>query len=213
MNKLIKGAITGAAGVALLLGGAGTFAAWNSQASIAAGPVNTGSLSIGLASSPNATWKDVTSGTTLTAAQAASYLFAPGDTLTLTENVTITAAGNNLLAQLSAVAPTLTDTATGQGAGQAANVFTVSTAFNTTASAITATNGATITAGTSPNTYSVSTGTSGTGTITLPVTVTISLPASAANSTENAAVNLTSIGIDLTQTGPATASPSPAPAS
>ena len=32
MNKLVKGSIAGAAGIALLLGGAGTFALWNADA-------------------------------------------------------------------------------------------------------------------------------------------------------------------------------------
>ena len=35
MNKLVKGSIAGAAGIALLLGGAGTLALWNADAYIA----------------------------------------------------------------------------------------------------------------------------------------------------------------------------------
>ena len=46
MNKLLKGAIAGAAGVALLLGGAGTFALWNSSATVTGGNIDAGNLHV-----------------------------------------------------------------------------------------------------------------------------------------------------------------------
>lgn len=216
MNKLIKGAVTGAAGIALLLGGAGSFAAWNDQAKIAPGNITTGTLSIAATAGATPTWTDLTTNTTLATAQLASYVFAPGDTLELKENVTISVQGNNLQGQLSATGPTQTDSTT--ATGKAAGVFKVTTSFDTAASDITTTNGATIAnTGTSTSpVYTVSAGTNGqVGTITLPVIVDINLPATALNATENAAVNLTSIGVDLTQSGPgaATATPVPAPTS
>ena len=55
MNKLTKGAIATAAGIALLLGGAGTFALWNGQTTIAGGTISTGTLAIASTGSP--VWK------------------------------------------------------------------------------------------------------------------------------------------------------------
>ena len=46
MHKIVTGAIAGAAGVALLLGGAGSFALWNASASSAASAVSAGTLSL-----------------------------------------------------------------------------------------------------------------------------------------------------------------------
>lgn len=211
MNKLIKGAVTGAAGITLLLGGAGTFAAWNSQAQIAAGPVSTGTLSVAPTAGATATWTDITTGTPQTVSDPTTYKFAPGDTLKLVEDVTVTATGNNLVAALSALAPTLTDTATGTGAGSAASAFVVNTTFDT-ADETSLSGGATVAAGAN-NTYTFTTSTNQAGQVTIPIDVTISLPATAGNGTENATVNLTKIGIDLTQTSPATASPVATPAS
>ena len=57
MNKLLKGSIAGAAGIALLLGGAGTFALWNDTAAASGGTVQSGNLSVVLNGSP--AWKDI----------------------------------------------------------------------------------------------------------------------------------------------------------
>ena len=47
MNKLVKGAVAGAAGIALLLGGAGTFALWNASTNVSTGSISTGTLAFG----------------------------------------------------------------------------------------------------------------------------------------------------------------------
>ena len=44
MNKTFSGSIAGAAGIALLLGGAGTFAQWNSSAAVAGTSITAGVL-------------------------------------------------------------------------------------------------------------------------------------------------------------------------
>src|ERR1700710_1730368 len=49
MNKLVKGAVAGAVGVTLLLGGAGTFALWNSTIGVSTGSISTGNLAFGTA--------------------------------------------------------------------------------------------------------------------------------------------------------------------
>jgi len=100
MNKLLKGSVAGAAGVALLLGGAGSFALWNSTAEANVGSVASGTLSIDLVGA--ATWKDISADATVPAiADIADFRIAPGDTIELTQKVDIDAVGDNLRATLS----------------------------------------------------------------------------------------------------------------
>jgi len=100
MNKLLKGAVAGAAGVALLLGGAGSFALWNSTATVNVGSVASGTLSIAATGAP--TWKDISAGKTASAiADISTFKIAPGDTIELTQVVEIDAVGDNLRATLS----------------------------------------------------------------------------------------------------------------
>jgi len=100
MNKLLKGAVAGAAGVALLLGGAGTFALWNSTETVNVGSVASGTLSIAATGTP--TWKDISPDKTASAiADISSFKVAPGDTIELTQVVRIDAVGDNLRATLS----------------------------------------------------------------------------------------------------------------
>lgn len=83
MNKLIKGSIAGAAGIALLLGGAGTLALWNDTANLsAAGSIKSGVLDV-TAATPG-TWNN------------SIALIVPGDTRTFTQTVDLTATGDNL---------------------------------------------------------------------------------------------------------------------
>lgn len=99
MNKTTKGAIAGAAGIVLLLGGAGTFALWNDSTSFDGGTITSGTLSID--DSATGAWKDVSSdgpvgGTAI--ADIDAFRVVPGDTLAYTQNITIHATGDNLLA-------------------------------------------------------------------------------------------------------------------
>jgi alternate signal-mediated exported protein len=97
MNKITKGAIAGAAGIALLLGGAGSFALWSDSTIIDAGTVTAGTLQF--VDSPNdGTWtiNNVSAGTDIT-----SHRVVPGDVLTFTKLVTVKATGDNLRAELS----------------------------------------------------------------------------------------------------------------
>ncbi|QAV70273.1 alternate-type signal peptide domain-containing protein [Salinibacterium sp. UTAS2018] len=92
MNKLVKGSIAGAAGIALLLGGAGTLASWNASATVASeSAITAGTLNI-------------------KAADAGVWVFnnekvdlkdikiVPGDKLTYTSTFEVTATGDNLKA-------------------------------------------------------------------------------------------------------------------
>lgn len=100
MNKLVKGSIAGAAGIALLLGGAGTFALWNDSQVVSSSTVQTGTLSIAQPTAP--VWTDRSAnaigGTTF---DPATQKIVPGDTVRLTQTVTVTGEGKNLKARLS----------------------------------------------------------------------------------------------------------------
>jgi alternate signal-mediated exported protein len=99
MNKLVKGAVAGAVGVALLLGGAGTFALWNSSIGVASGTVATGTLSFGTAT--GSTWVDNSPGALTTTFNPATQKIVPGDVVALTQTITVNATGKNLVAQLA----------------------------------------------------------------------------------------------------------------
>lgn len=86
MNKLTKASIAGAAGIALLLGGAGTLALWNDTATIAGGDITSGTLYI---SDSTGSW------------DSSPALWVPGDSFTYTGTVEIEATGTNLAAELS----------------------------------------------------------------------------------------------------------------
>ncbi|AYG04167.1 alternate-type signal peptide domain-containing protein [Gryllotalpicola protaetiae] len=113
MNKLIKGAVAGAAGIALLLGGAGTFAAWNSSKTATPGTgVQTGHLSIDAATADG--WysdSSLTSGV-----DTANFHAVPGDTLYYKATATIAATGDNLAAKIGVDPTTLGATLGNKGA-------------------------------------------------------------------------------------------------
>lgn len=111
MNKLTKASIAGAAGVALLLGGAGTFALWNDAASIDAGSISSGTLTI---DGSTGTWTN------------APDLWVPGDSATFDGTLTIGATGDNLSALLSVDA----DGLVGVGGTEFADALAVSFAVN-----------------------------------------------------------------------------------
>jgi len=182
MNKLIKGAVTGAAGIALLLGGAGTFAAWNTDASIAKDTtISDGHLSVDVDKTVKPEWDDVTYGGT-TSIDPSQFVFVPGDHLRLKEDVTISAQGSNLTAQLSATTPGATDAAG----------FQVTAAFDTSGTA-----GQIVSLG--DGTYSFKTQGAAAVTLTVPVTVDITLPANAAATAMDEKYDLNNVTINLEQ--------------
>lgn len=124
MNKLVTGAVAGAAGIALLLGGAGTFALWNASTEVNASSVASGTLA--LTPSSAGSWTDVTNGrnTALTTAQVAAYKVVPGSKLQFTQPITIAASGTDLRADLTYDATSVT----GSLKPYVTNALTVSTA-------------------------------------------------------------------------------------
>lgn len=97
MNKLFKGAVAGTAGIALLFGGIGSFAAWTDTATATPGTIDTGELRL---TSVQGTWKDVTMGGNGTDVTTGA-LFVPGRVWEYTQELTITTAGGHLDAKLT----------------------------------------------------------------------------------------------------------------
>ena len=95
MNKLTKGAIAGAAGLTLLLGGGTTFALWNSSDQVAGGQITAGNLTV-TADKTSDVWK--VNGTTATIGK---FKVVPGDVIEYTTTVDVIALGNNLTADLT----------------------------------------------------------------------------------------------------------------
>lgn len=183
MNKLVKGSIAGAAGIALLLGGAGTLATWNSVATVSApGSITAGTLDIVAATGTNDGWK---LGTAATVASPAGFKIVPGDTVTYTKTFNVTATGDNLTAGIALGALAIAPVSSSNGADTAL-------AAALTKSAVFTVNGSTTstiapTAGTQP----------------VVVTVTIAYPksitAGAENTSKLGAVSLSNFTITLTQ--------------
>ncbi|MBX3090934.1 MAG: alternate-type signal peptide domain-containing protein [Cryobacterium sp.] len=86
MNKLTKAAIAGAAGIALLLGGAGSLALWNATDTVNAGSINTGTLTM---TATAGTWN------------TAPTNWVPGDSYEYTASVSVTAVGDHIKGTLS----------------------------------------------------------------------------------------------------------------
>ena len=200
MNKLTKATIAGAVGVALLLGGAGSFATWNSSSNISGGSIVSGNLVVGAPAAGSWSVAHLTAGSsTLYGASAlttlATYKASPGDKLTYTALVPITVSGTNLVATLS-LAP-----------GAIAATTPVSTANTALASylslnTVVAMSGTGIT-GTAPS-YVINGGPTGTNNATVNATVTATITfSSGAAGTENTAmlgsVDLSGMAISLVQ--------------
>jgi alternate signal-mediated exported protein len=88
MNKMIKGSIAGATGIALLMGGFGTYALWSDSENLAASSITSGELDVAAGA---VNWKDQTN-----AVWSASDLMVPGDTVTRSQQFTFKATGKNM---------------------------------------------------------------------------------------------------------------------
>jgi len=105
MNKLTKAAIAGGVGIALLLGGAGTLATWNSSSNISGGTIVAGNLVVGTPAVGSWTVAHLVTGSTTTYSTAvtttlAAFRASPGDKLIYTTTVPLIVNGTNLVATL-----------------------------------------------------------------------------------------------------------------
>ncbi len=187
MKKIVKASIATTAGVILLLGGAGTFATWNSSASVAGGSIVAGNLVVEDSDTPGA-W--TANGTAIT---IGDYRVAPGDVLTYTKTMKVGAEGDSLSATLS-----LTDSSIAPADNT--KPADVALASYLTDSAVLTASGSGIT-GTGP-TFTVTPG-AGVVNQNVTVTVTITFPygdtAGGNNNAMNGAVTLDALTVSLTQ--------------
>ena len=92
-NKMFKGAVAGATGVALLAGGFGSFALFTNTEALPSGSLVTGELTV---AAGTATYADRSADATNTDWAPATDEMVPGDTIEVAIPLTITAVGKNL---------------------------------------------------------------------------------------------------------------------
>ncbi|MGO4105965.1 alternate-type signal peptide domain-containing protein [Leifsonia sp. YAF41] len=193
MNKLLKGSIAGAAGIALLMGGAGTFALWNDTAALSGGTVSAGTLTAVPAAtgSWSVTHGSSTSATTI--ADINTFKIVPGDKLTYTQNVAITATGANLTAAVSLAPGSITAATAPVGTPQLAANTALAGFLNTTGAQVSAVIQGTAT----PLPTAVPQGTTN-----ATVTAVLTFPSGAVgaeNASKTGIVNLSGLGLTVTQ--------------
>lgn len=105
MRKTAKGAIAAAAGVVLLLGGAGSLAYWSSSADVDGGTITSGHLQLLTdTTNPGCSPWTLDGGDPFTSAS----LVVPGDTLTESCTFTLSATGDHMQGTVVASAATMT---------------------------------------------------------------------------------------------------------
>ena len=178
MNKLAKGAIAGAAGIALLLGGAGTFALWNDAATIDGSSVSSGTLTIDPLGAGE--WTNTTGGAESLITDIDDFLIVPGNTLQFVQQFTVAATGNDLEAELEFDPASITG-------GLKPHVVTSL-----------AVSGSNVAATADPNVYLVSPTAS--GTFVVNVLFTVSLPSTVSGVTgQDETLDLSDLSFTLTQ--------------
>ncbi|GAA1131802.1 alternate-type signal peptide domain-containing protein [Citricoccus alkalitolerans] len=96
MKKMTKGAIVTGLGVALLLGGGGTLAVWNTSQTANAGSISTGAMSL---TPSKGVWTTNLSQSAIP--DISAYRMVPGEKLTYTQDVAVGLEGDHLTAALS----------------------------------------------------------------------------------------------------------------
>jgi alternate signal-mediated exported protein len=194
MNKLAKGAIAGAAGIILLMGGAGSLAYWSDSATAGAQgqTITAGQLKFG---TPTAgAWYLNNSTTALTSTQLSQLKIVPGDKLEFKQDVPFNAQGTNLKFQATTAAGTWA------AADSSSNSTDLATAIMTTAQTTATVSGTGFT--NSSGTYTITTNTGQVQAGTVSISVSFTFPSTTTGSTgQTGAVKLnTSTGVvTLTQ--------------
>ena len=176
MNTMMKGAVAGATGIALLMGGFGTYAVWSDSENLAENGVQSGQLDI-------ATAPGVHDDASTAAANdwSATDKMVPGDKVTYTQVFTVKGAGKNLEGTISYTKPDLTSSFTGL-------VHSVK---------VTSSDAKVVESATNPNNFSFS---EPFGTATLTAVVTYELPTSTSGTTDqNKAATLPAAAFTITQ--------------
>jgi alternate signal-mediated exported protein len=92
-KQFVKGALTVTAGTALLVGGFGSFALWSEQDPLPSDPITAGELSL---EAQTESWRDESLDSATTTWNPETDELVPGDTVTMTVPLTVTAVGKNL---------------------------------------------------------------------------------------------------------------------
>ena len=200
MNKLTKAAIAGGVGIALLLGGAGTLATWNSSSNISGGTIVAGNLVVGTPAVGSWTVAHLVTGSTTIYSTAvtttlAAFRASPGDKLIYTTTVPLIVNGTNLVATLGLTPGAIAGTTSAVPATQTTN-----NAFASflTANTVVAMSGTGI-SGSAPA-YVVNGATNVTTNATVTATITFASGiAGAENQAMLGSVDLTGMALSLTQ--------------
>lgn len=172
MNKLAKGTMAAAAGIALLLGASGTLALWNDSAQIGGSSITSGEMTLTAATG---NWEEGT-----------PTLWVPGESYTYSVPVEVKASGDNLSAELAID----TEGLSGDEEFLSSLVYSVELT-NITENGVTATPGTPITL--TPTTPAG-------GTLEATAEVTVEFPATIDGTTaQNQTVNLDDLTLSLTQ--------------
>ncbi|WP_187264983.1 alternate-type signal peptide domain-containing protein [Homoserinibacter sp. GY 40078] len=206
MNKVAKGTIAAAAGVILLMGGAGSLAYWNDTAN--AGPasgsntITAGTLSV--AAVNNGTWTKGfynNAGTQVTAPAAVTSLanvrLVPGNRLVYTQTFNVSASGDDLYFTIGSTSGAVT--AASVAAADTALAAQINASGTTAFSVASVTGGNVVASGVTSGVYKVSSNTGGPSTITVTWTIDFPFGASAVNTAKLGAVNLSQGSLTLTQ--------------
>jgi alternate signal-mediated exported protein len=200
MNKLVKGAIAGAAGIVLLMGGAGSLAYWNDSAqagpatgtTITAGTLNVTAVDAGAWTKGFYNASNTLVGSVGSVSNLAAVRIVPGNRLVYTQTFNVNASGDDLYftiastnGSVSGATAAAADTAL---AAQATGTFSVASVT-----------GGNVVAATSANTYKVSSNSGGPSTITVTWTINFPFGASAVNTAKGGVLSLTQGSITLTQ--------------
>lgn len=98
----VKGVVAAGAGIAVLLGGMGTFALWNADGAFGEGELQTGSLS---ATFGDIVWEDRTPGHENTIEDLGAFRMVPGDVIVGTSTIDVVAEGENIVVVPQVVGP------------------------------------------------------------------------------------------------------------
>jgi alternate signal-mediated exported protein len=105
MNKTVKGSLAGAAGVALLMGGFGSYALWSDSEDLGANGVSSGVLTIDTSAG---SYDDAN--TAAAGDWTASDKMVPGDKVTYTQTFSVAGTGKNLKGSIALANPGSTNT-------------------------------------------------------------------------------------------------------
>jgi alternate signal-mediated exported protein len=206
MNKLVKGAIAGAAGIVLLMGGAGSLAYWNDSANAGPGAgsnsITAGTLTVTAQNSGSWTKGFYNAAGTVVTAPAAvanlsSVRLVPGNRLVYTQAFNVVGTGDDLYFTIGNTAGAVT-----AASASAADVALAAQINASSATAFTigsVTGGTVVPSGVTAAVYKVSSNAGTASTITVTWTVDLPFGASAVNTAKTGAVKLSQGSITITQ--------------